>query len=328
MLDWQPFVDLIARHESFVLHTHMRADCDALGSELALAAALRQLGKQVRIVNADGVPPHIAFIDPEGQVEVLGAGVAATDISDDHIDCRVVLDTSAWQQIGRLGEIWKASQATKIVIDHHASGDDLGAVMFKDTTSESNGRLVLQAINALEVALTPVIASQLYTAMATDTGWFRFSSVTADTLRAAAQLVAAGAQPAATFSMLYENSTLARVRLHGRIQASMQLAVDGRLAWSQATADDFLTTGAELSDTEDVVNRLLTVSGVEVAILFVELPEGVTKASLRSRTACDVRRVAEQFGGGGHVAAAGVRLHAPLADARQRVIDATRACME
>ena len=287
-IDFCPFAELVQTSQSFVLHTHMRPDCDALGSELALAAALTQTGKRVCIVNGDGVPPHIAFMDPDGQVEVLGDGVKPADIDDTQVDCRVLLDTSAWQQMGPIADTWRRSSATKIVIDHHVSGDDLGAHVFKDTTSESNGRLVLQAIKAIDASLTPVMASQLFTAMATDTGWFRFASVTHDTLTAAAELVGCGAQPAAVFSRLYEQNTIARVQLHGRIVAGMRLSADGRFAWASATAADFAETGAEVSDTEDVVNRLLTVAGVEAAALFVELEPQLTKASLRSRTDFDV----------------------------------------
>jgi phosphoesterase RecJ-like protein len=326
-IDFRPFVDLIHKHHRFVLHTHLRADCDALGSELALAAALAQLGKSVRIVNGDTPPPHIRFLDTDKQIEVLGQGVVPQDIDDQHIDCRILLDTSAWQQMGPAADIWRASGATKIVIDHHVSGDDLGAHVFKDTTSESNGRLVMQAIEALGIELTPSVATQLFTAMATDTGWFRFSSVTRDTLLAAAKLVAAGARPASIFSQLFERNTLARVKLHGRIVASMQVSPCGQLAWSCASADDFAATGALQSDTEDVVNRLLTVEGVEAAALFVEVEPNLTKASLRSRTNFDVRQIAERFGGGGHTAAAGVRIESPIAEAAKSVIDAMQMAM-
>ncbi len=327
-IDWKPFVELVADHKSFVLHTHMRADCDALGSELGMAAALLQLGKRVRIVNGDAVPPHVAFIDVDNRIEVLGFGVTAADISDDRIDCRMLLDTSAWQQMGPLAPIWKESTSTKIVIDHHVSGDDLGAHEFKEINSESNGRLVMQAIEALGATLTPTVATQLFTAMATDTGWFRFASVTHDTLTAAARLVAAGAEPASVFSLLFERSTKARVQLHGRIMADMQLAPGEKFAWATATLDDFAATGAEQSDTEDVVNRLLTVDGVIAAALFVEVEPSLTKVSLRSRTKFDVSAIAEKFGGGGHKAAAGVRIDAPLATAVQSVIDAVLEGME
>lgn len=325
---WRDFVDIVLQHQSFVLTTHMRADCDALGSELAMALALESLGKQVRVVNSDAVPPHIAFIDRHRKVEVLGEDVLASELLASNPDVMMVLDTSAWKQLGPMGEVFRESTATKVVIDHHVSSDDLGAAVFKDDSAEANGRLVLDAIGALGVDLTEEMAMVLFAAIATDTGWFRFSSVGAPTYAAAEKLVAAGASPADVFSQLYERNTLARVQLHGRVQAAIQLTCNGRLAHASVSLVDFAQTGAQPQDTEDVVNRMLSVEGVEVAALFIELEEGWTKISLRSRTAFDVSRAAEEFGGGGHRAAAGLRLEMSLSDARQTVLDAVARGME
>lgn len=322
-IDWRPFVELVNDAESFVLTSHMRPDCDAIGSERGLAHALRSLGKQVRIVNGDAVPPHIAFIDPDDEVEVLGRDVSAAELA---CDVFVVLDTSAWAQLGPMADVLRASSARKVVIDHHASADDLGAQMYKDTSAEATGRLVLEAIDALGAGVTPAIAAALFTAIATDTGWFRFASVGQVTFAAAARLVAAGARPDAVFSELYEKNSLPRLLLQGRILQNVRSDMGGRILSSAITQTDLNELGAEPTDTEDVINRLLGVAGVEVAILFLELGPGETKVSLRSRTV-DVRKIAEVLSGGGHRAAAGVRFAGPLADAEAAVFDAVRAVM-
>src|SRR4051812_36842603 len=147
-IDWRPFTKLAAEAQSFVLTSHMRPDCDAIGSELGLALALRSLGKTVRIVNSDGVPPHIAFIDPNHDVLVLGRDISAAEVT---CDVHAVVDTSAWGQLGPMADVVRGTSARKMNIDHHVSQDDLGAVVFKDVTSESTGRLILQAIDALGV---------------------------------------------------------------------------------------------------------------------------------------------------------------------------------
>ncbi len=195
-------------------------------------------------------------------------------------------------------------------------------------TSESTGRLVLQAIDALGVELTPEIAMPLFAAIATDTGWFRFASVTAETLSAAARLTAAGAKPHAVFAALYEQNSLARLLLQGRILTNVKSHLGGRLLSTAITQADLRETGAEATDTEDVINRLLGVAGVEVALLFLELGPQETKVSLRSRSAFDVREVAEQFGGGGHRAASGVRFPGPLATAESTVVSAVCDTMD
>ncbi|MEM6329245.1 MAG: bifunctional oligoribonuclease/PAP phosphatase NrnA [Planctomycetota bacterium] len=320
IINWAPLIELVDAHESFVLTSHTRADCDAVGSELGMAGVLEALGKRVRIINADAPPPHIAFLDPAGKVEVLGHGATAADAHA--ADVHLVLDTSAWGQLGEMADVIRASPARKAVIDHHVSGDDLGAVVLKDTTAEATGRLVIEAAEALGVALTKPIADPLFCAIAPDTGWFRFPSVTEKTFAALAKLVAAGAEPSAAFNTLYEQNTAARVRLHGRVMERMATTHGGRVAYSAARESDFAETGALVSDTEDVVNRLLSVAGVEVAALLVWMDAQRTKVSLRSRGDFDVREVAEEFGGGGHTKAAGVRVPGTVDDAQRMILEA------
>ena len=323
-IDWRPFTKLVHESKSFVLTSHMRPDCDAIGSELGLTLALRSLGKTVRIVNGDSVPPHIGFIDPGHDVLVLGQDVSADDVK---CDVHAIVDTSAWSQLGPMADVIRNSSAQKINIDHHVSQDDLGATVFKDVTSESTGRLILQAIDALGVKLTAEMAMPLFAAIGTDTGWFRFASVGEATFQAAARLVAAGAQPNEVFAKLYERNTLARLWLQGRILSKVKTHLGGRLLTTAITQADLKEVGAEPTDTEDVINRLLGVAGTEVALLFLELGPQETKVSLRSRSGIDVNAIAAQFGGGGHKAASGVRYRGPLSEAEPAVIKAVSAVM-
>jgi phosphoesterase RecJ-like protein len=325
-IDWQPLVDLIRRSETFLITSHLRADCDAIGSEVALAQILEALGKRALVVNGDEVPEHIEFMDAEGRVRVAGA-TAPLEALRGGFDVVMIVDTSAWSQLGRVGEVIRNLPAQRVVIDHHVSEDDMQALVFKDSTAEATGRLILELAETLGVALTPAMAQGLFTAIATDTGWFRFSSVTAATFAALAKLAAAGAQPARAFAQLYEQHSLARLLLRGRILSHITPDCDGRLMWTFVTAQDFADCGAQRTDTEDAINSLLTVAGVEAAVLFVELEPEQTKVSLRSRSDFDVRQVAEQFGGGGHRAAAGVTYPGDLESAQQAVLDAVRAAM-
>lgn len=325
MIDWRPFTKLISEAQSFVLTSHMRPDCDAIGSEIGLALALRSIGKTVRIVNADPVPPHIAFIDPNRDVEVLGRDVAAADVK---CDVLAVLDTSAWSQLGPMADVVRNTLARRVVIDHHVSQDDMSAEAFKDTMSESTGRLVLQAIEAIGATVTPQIANPLFAAIATDTGWFRFPSVSEATLAAVTRLVAAGARPHQVFAVLYEQNSLPRLLLQGRILSKIKSHQGGRLLSTAITQADLNAVGAEATDTEDVINRMLTVSGVEVALLFLELGPQETKVSLRSRSTIDVNQIAARFGGGGHKAASGVRYPGPLSEAEPAVLDAVSETMQ
>jgi phosphoesterase RecJ-like protein len=324
-IDWRPFTKLVGDSQSFVLTSHMRPDCDAIGSEIGLATALHSLGKAVRIVNGDPVPPHIAFMDPKGDVLILDRDVNPTDLD---CDVLIVLDTSAWSQLGPMADVVRKTHAKRVVIDHHVSQDDMAACVLKNTTSESTGRLVLQAIDAIGAHVTPEIANALFAAIATDTGWFRFASVGEATLSAAARLVGEGAVPHKTFATLYEHNSLARLLLQGRILSNVKSHLGGRLLSTAITQDDLRAVGAQATDTEDVINRLLGVQGVEVAILMLELGPQETKVSLRSRSDIDVNQIAAHFGGGGHKAAAGVRYQGPLAEAEPAVLAAVRDAMQ
>lgn len=324
-IDWPRFVRMVGEHQRFLLTSHVRPDCDALGSELGMAGVLEALGKQVRIVNGQATPPNLAFIDPHRRIRAV-ADVPAEELAD--IDVLLVLDTSAWAQLGPMGDVLRATKAVKAVLDHHVSQDDFGAEVFKNVEAEATGRLVVEAAEHLGVKLTPEIAAPLFAAVATDTGWFRFRSTTGGTYRTGGKLIDAGAVPAEIYNDLYEQDTLARVQLIGRVLARTATLAEGRVVHTAVFRDDFTATGALASDTEDVVNMTLNIGGTLVAMILVEQPSGAFKLSLRSRCQVDCAKVCGLFGGGGHKAAAGATLEGPYETAQRRVLDAVLAALE
>ena len=325
MIPWPRFVEIVRRCRRFVLTTHIRPDGDALGSELAMAGILEALGKDVLVCNAFAVPPNLRFLDPGHKLKQLGVDVSAEQLAD--YEVLIVLDTTAWAQLGEMGDVIRNTRAVKLVLDHHVSGDDLGAELFKDTDAEATGRLVVEAADQLGVKLTPEIARAAFVALTTDTGWFRFSSTTAETFRLAGRLVAAGAAPDQLYKQLYENDTHARLQLIGRALGHAQTELGGRLIHTWLDQSDFAATGALPSDSEDIINMMLSVGGTEAAVILVEQAGGGSKISLRSRCQVDCSRVAELIGGGGHKKAAGAFLDEPLESARTKILDAVRAAM-
>jgi bifunctional oligoribonuclease and PAP phosphatase NrnA len=325
-IQWPRFAQLVKAHDRFLLTSHIRPDCDALGSELGMAGILEALGKSVLIVNAQSTPPNLAFIDPHHRLKALGIDIQPREL--DAVEVLMVLDTSAWAQLGTMAEIVRSTKAHKLIMDHHIGEDDFNAELFKDTGAEATGRLVLEAAHHLGVKVTPEIAKPLFAAIATDTGWFRFGSTTSTTLRSAAELIECGAVPGEIFASLYEQDSLARIQLRGRILARTRTELDGRLAHTAALAEDFKETGALPSDTEDVINMTLAVAGTEVAVILVEQQSGGFKLSFRSRTPkFDCNEMAKSFGGGGHKAAAGAFVNFPWPLAQAKVLDAVRAAM-
>ena len=231
----------------------------------------------------------------------------------------VFVDTSAWIQLSDVGKEMRDSKALRIVIDHHVSSDDLGATVFKDTQSEATGSLIFDLSQTLGITLEPDAATALFAAIATDTGWFRFSAVTCDTMRRIAKLMEYGASPSDVFRELYERSTLARMHLVGRALSRMTLDCDGELGYVWIPWSDFEETKAVSSDTEDLVNECLKITGTKGAFIAIEQLNRQVKVSFRSRVdGLDVARIAEQFGGGGHRQAAGATLPGPLPQALER----------
>ena len=324
-IDWTPLLELIRAPTSrrFVLTTHVRPDADAIGSEVGMAGLLGQLGKEVRIINASPVPPRLEFLDPDRICLQIGKQVSEEEALQ--ADVHLVLDTSAWSQLAEVGRVFQKTAAKKVVIDHHVFAEDLGAVNLKDTDAEATGALVFQFAQSAGLALTRQIAEALFCAIATDTGWFRFSSTTSETLRTTASLIDAGAQPSLIYRKLYEQYTLGRIKLAGRILSRMMIDCDGRLAWTFVTLVDYRETGAQPPDTEDLVNECLTVGDVEAAFILIEQYNGNVKASLRCRGHLDVSSIAGQFGGGGHKQAAGAILPGPLADAQAKILAAIKS---
>ncbi len=324
-VNWKAFTDQIRHYESFVLVSHIRPDCDALGSELGMAEVLRAVGKKVRIINAHRTPTALQFLDPAGNIQVLGDDVEAEDIST---DCIMVLDTSAWAQLGDMAEVIRAARCDKIVLDHHVGEDDLGAAMYKDYQAEATGHLVVQAADALGVSLTRTLSVPLFAAIATDTGWFRFGSVTAETYRVIARLIDAGVVPSEVYADLYERDTIGRLRLRGLILSRTTDELDGALMHTYVRKEDFAETGAEPSDTEDAINLTLTVNGAKAAVIFVEQIRGGFKLSFRSRCGMDCNEIAKQFGGGGHKAAAGAFQEGTLEEVQGRVLPVVREAVK
>ncbi len=317
-MDWSPLVELIHGHQRFVLSSHVRPDADAIGSELGLAFALESLGKSVRIVNPSAAPATLLFLDPTHRVHKLGEGMSDAEARD--TDVHIIVDTSAWGQLLDVGAAFKKTTAKKVVIDHHVSSDALGAMEFKDITAAATGELIFELTMALGCKIGPQAANALYCAIATDTGWFRFPSTTSRTMRIISHLIDAGAEPHTLFRLLYEQQTVSRSRLVGRVLSRIAMEADGKLAYLWVTLRDFRECGASPVDTEDLVNECLRIGGVQGAFIAIEQPNQHVKVSMRSRLGINVAAVAEVFGGGGHKQAAGVVMPTTLPEALAKVL--------
>ena len=302
-VDWPRFCEVIHASNNVILTSHIRPDCDALGSCLGMAGLLESLGKKVRIVCGQEVPANLRFIDPDKRIMCIGKDISADQLAD--ADLHIILDTSAWIQLGDMADVIRNSTYKKIIFDHHEGEDDIDAELFKNTKAEAVGRMIVEAAEHLEVTMTPEVAQPVLAALATDTGWFRFGSVSPGTFRAAAKLQEFGAQPSKLYGDLYERETVGRVKLRGTVLARVETELDGRFVHTFIKPDDYEKTGALPSDTEDLINLALEIEGTEFAVILVGQVDGGYKLSFRSRCDLPANEVAKHFGGGGHRAAAG-----------------------
>jgi phosphoesterase RecJ-like protein len=322
-VDWPRFCEVIRDANNVILTSHIRPDCDALGSCLGMAGILQALGKKTRIVCGQEVPENLSFIDPKNQIMCIGKDIQAEDLAD--ADLHMILDTSAWIQLGDMADVIRNSTCKKIIFDHHQGEDDIDAELFKNTTAEAVGRMVVEAAQHLDVELTPEISTPVFAALATDTGWFRFGSVKEVTFESAAALLKGGASPPAIYGALYERETVGRVRLRGTVLARLETELDGRLAHTYILPDDYEKTGAQPTDTEDLINLALEIEGTRFAVIMVGQVDGGYKMSFRSRCESHANVVAQEFGGGGHKAAAGAFIDSNDLDAvRDQVLTHVR----
>lgn len=301
----------------------MNPDGDAIGSLCALGLACRRLGKQVTLVSPDGVPELYHFIP--GSDEVLSAQVATTRLQGAHFDVGIGVDADGSDRLGGAEALVLAAK-TVIDIDHHV-GPPYGDVPFVVPDAAASGELVYDLIRALGVVIDPAIAGALMAAIVTDTGSFRYPSVTPETMRITAELIECGAHPQVVWERVYGQRSYPATLLLGRALKQVKRAADGRLAWAALSRTDFEKAGAEEDETEGIINEIRSVEGTGVAILMREQPDGQVRISFRSKDGTDVAMLAEQFGGGGHRAAAGATTAGPLANAEERIVAAALAAL-
>ena len=297
---------IIRRLNNFVLTTHVNPDGDGLGSELALAMALRELGKSAAILNHSETPENYRWLDPGREIRRFSPERDLPAI--ERAEAIVILDTNQPDRLRSLEPFVLASKARKIVIDHHLDAHPFAEHYAIDEEATSTGEIVYRLILALgDVAVTKEIARALYAAIMTDTGSFRFPRTDPEIHRIAAHLIERGADPTEIYVNVYESWSPGRLRLLGAALTSMKTACDGKLAYLVCTQKMFQATGTTEIETDNFTTYPMSVRGVRIGILFNELEDGV-KISFRSKGRIPVNELAKEFGGNGHLNAAGARL--------------------
>jgi phosphoesterase RecJ-like protein len=296
---------------------HVHPDADVLGTLLALAEALEARGWTVVAGGPHPAPAALDFLPGVARYRRLTA-------LTDRFDVAVLTDCPNPDRTEGLIDAARATATAIVNIDHHPDNRRYGTVDWIDVAAAATGEMLYRLLVALRAPLTPSIAENLFTAIHTDTGSFRYSNVTPETFRIAAALTEAGADPAAVSSALYERRAPDALRWLGESLSRVRVSDDGRIAWLALAAG---VVPERFIESEELVNYPRSIAGVKVGCLLRELGGGRVKVSLRAKGEVDVNRVAAKFGGGGHANAAGCTVSGPLDDVTRSVLDAVRAAI-
>ena len=309
---------VLREHQRFAILSHVRPDGDALGSQLALALSLQELGKNVRVWNEDGMLEKYSFL-PRSELLTKPPSTAAD------VDVAIALDTAIQNRLGtapaaiRSARIW-------INIDHHRSNPGYGDLVIVDASAPATGEIIFSLIKSQGLPFNHDIAENLYAAISTDTGSFQYPKTSARTFEIAAELVRVGGLDVGQISQqLYENYPRRRLELLRELLRTTRFEFGERAASFSLT----LKTAADLAvlpeDNEGLIDYLRAIRGVIVAVFFEELADGKVRVSMRSKDeAVDVCAICQKFGGGGHTLAAGARVRGSLAEVEEKVLEEIR----
>jgi bifunctional oligoribonuclease and PAP phosphatase NrnA len=294
----QRIVDEIRHRHRFVVTSHARPDGDAIGSSLAMAYALREMGKDVRVVSHDPAPPQFETCPGVDNIIV-------TDRVDDTGDAVIVMECGDLSRPGIAG----LDRGFVINIDHHPGNAMYGALNWFDVSAAACGEMVFDLIQALGAPLTLEVATHVYVAVLTDTGSFHYSNITSRTFEICRQCTAAGVNPPAIARAVYDSNRIGRLKLFRVVLNGMELDLTERVATLCVTRQMAADCGATYEDTEGLVNFPLSAREVLAVVFFKEDGPDDWRVSLRSKGDVDVNAVAKEFGGGGHKNASGCSVH-------------------
>lgn len=310
---------LIEASDQVVIFGHKDADGDTLGCSLAFEEALRSLGKTVDVVIPPPLPQQYSWLPGfERIVEKPRHG----------LDPSLVLffDAANLERSGPAAGLI-GDRSTIVNVDHHPSNDRFGDINIIDPDAAAVAEMALRMLEVWKWPITATMATNLYTALVTDTGGFRHENTDADALETAARLARYGVAPSYVTTMVYKSRPLTTLRLNALSMAAMRVELEGRLAWTKVTHHMLDEAGAVMTESEDLIDNLNTIADLDMAIVFKEVTPRKTKISVRSRGRVDAAQFCGRFGGGGHSRAAGAELGLAMAEAIDQVLAAARAAI-
>ncbi|MCI0415225.1 bifunctional oligoribonuclease/PAP phosphatase NrnA [bacterium] len=319
--DWESIREIVQNNGRFLITTHVNADPDALGSEIALAEGLRALNKEVVIVNPTGISRHFSFLDPEKRVQEYNKDEALANCAFDAV---FIVDISRWERLGLLADPLRYCGKPKVCIDHHPYTGGFSDYHLVNVNACASAEIIFDLLNYLDIPLTKQIAESIYVSILADTGAFTFSNTNARTHQIVSALLSYGICPRTLYESLYQNHTPERLKFLGKVLGSLQFDCDQRLAYVTVSHTMLQENGMTPDDLEGFVDMPRNCRSVLLSILFAEVAPDDVKISLRSKGEFHSNKIALLFGGGGHSHASGIRLSGNLQSIEEMVLAEAR----
>jgi phosphoesterase RecJ-like protein len=318
---------------SFVVVSHIRPDGDAVGSVIAAGLALRDMGKNVAMVIEHALQPSYRFL-PGSELLLTADGIstapapggcpATEELRNRHFTCGIVLDCTGLERTGECVQGILNQCEFLINIDHHISNNGFGAVNIIDAEASATGEILYRVMSGLGIPISPDVATNLYTAIVTDSGSFRYPNATSRCHQVASELLELGADHCRVQQCLNEQKSFSSLRLLEKGLSTLTLEQDGQIAWIALSRHFYEETGCGIGDSDEIINYPRSIAGVEVGILFKEVEAGEVRIGFRSKNLVDVNLLAGRFGGGGHERAAGCTVKGSLPEVEAIVVAATK----
>jgi phosphoesterase RecJ-like protein len=341
-----PGAEILKTAGSFVIASHIHPDGDAIGSILGLGLALRGLGREVVILSAHPVPHLYSFLpgselvkpaadvlrqlvsaanDPQSGCQDAGQETAApaaapASLKAKRFHCAVLLDCAGLDRVGKEITGIVDHCETLVNIDHHISNTRFGAINIVDAEASATGEIIYQILTSLRMGISAQAATNLYAAIASDTGYFQYQNTTSKCHLITSMLLDLGADHHRVHHYLNEHRTLPGIRLLEKGLSTLTLEHDGQIAWMALPRHLYAETGARLEDSDDFINYPKSIAGVEIGILFKEIDDHEVRVGFRSKSFADVNLLAARFDGGGHERASGCTVRGTLAEVEALVI--------
>lgn len=314
---------LIEQNNSFVLTTHVNPDADAIGSELALYHLLKKKKKKVKIINTSETPEYLNFLDPNSIIEHYQP--SEHDLLLLKSEVLIALDLNQISRIARMSSVFAQSSKLKICIDHHQEPEDFTELLINDTDFSATGEIIFDFIDKVYPESFDInIAENLYAAIMTDTGSFRFERTNSKTHLIASKLLELGVNPTEIYNNIYDKNNLGKLKLLGDVLSNLKVKYDQKLAYMIITQDMLKQYKTKETEVDGFVNYCVAIKNVQIGLLFFELKNGI-KISFRSKGEIPVNKLAAEFGGGGHQNASGARIFdCTLNDYLNKVLTASK----